>query len=205
MIVVILFWPPRLCRLLVLQNAFLQPPPLPTSLHLLLPLPLTLPLPLPLLPSLLHLLHQSLLLPPLLLKHLLLPVAPNPVACMSLLSISTLHSHLFQSATYFWQNGVAGACGSVHSDNDLIAAIGRSSVTLSYPTHIHSSRCHSLRQHWPCIYPLRSPGKDHQHCQPKGTTFIVLITLFFCSQLISPVRHRHHPGCLPHLHQPELD
>ncbi|KAK7692331.1 hypothetical protein QCA50_003956 [Cerrena zonata] len=26
-------------------------------------------------------------------------------------------------ATYFWQNGVAGACGKVHSDSDLIAAI----------------------------------------------------------------------------------
>jgi len=26
-------------------------------------------------------------------------------------------------ATYFFQNGVAGACGQVHSDNDLIAAI----------------------------------------------------------------------------------
>jgi rare lipoprotein A (peptidoglycan hydrolase) len=26
-------------------------------------------------------------------------------------------------ATYFYQNGVAGACGTVHSDNDMIAAI----------------------------------------------------------------------------------
>ncbi|KIK68502.1 hypothetical protein GYMLUDRAFT_35932 [Collybiopsis luxurians FD-317 M1] len=26
-------------------------------------------------------------------------------------------------ATYFWQNGVAGACGTVHSDSDMISAI----------------------------------------------------------------------------------
>ena len=27
------------------------------------------------------------------------------------------------SATFFYQNGVAGACGTVHSDSDLIAAM----------------------------------------------------------------------------------
>lgn len=30
------------------------------------------------------------------------------------------------SATFFYQNGVAGACGTVHSDYDMIAAIGQS-------------------------------------------------------------------------------
>lgn len=29
------------------------------------------------------------------------------------------------SATYYFQNGVAGACGTVHSDYDYIAAIGK--------------------------------------------------------------------------------
>lgn len=30
----------------------------------------------------------------------------------------------FSSATFFFQNGVAGACGKVHGDDELIAAIG---------------------------------------------------------------------------------
>jgi hypothetical protein len=29
------------------------------------------------------------------------------------------------SATYYFQNGVAGACGTVHTDYDYIAAIGK--------------------------------------------------------------------------------
>jgi hypothetical protein len=33
------------------------------------------------------------------------------------------------SATYFYQNGVAGACGRVHGDYDLICALGTSAVS----------------------------------------------------------------------------
>lgn len=35
-------------------------------------------------------------------------------------------SLFFFSATFFYQNGVAGACGTVHSDSEFIAAIGKS-------------------------------------------------------------------------------
>jgi len=30
----------------------------------------------------------------------------------------------WNSATFFYQNGNAGACGQYHGDNDLIAAMG---------------------------------------------------------------------------------
>lgn len=32
---------------------------------------------------------------------------------------------MFSSATFFYQNGVAGACGKVNPDSALIAAIGQ--------------------------------------------------------------------------------
>jgi hypothetical protein len=48
------------------------------------------------------------------------------VECKSLPTLSPSHlaNTLFRSATFFFQNGVAGACGTVHKDSDLIAAIG---------------------------------------------------------------------------------
>lgn len=41
-----------------------------------------------------------------------------------------LFAHLAFSATFFFQNGVAGACGTVHQDSDLIAAIGSLTLVL---------------------------------------------------------------------------
>jgi expansin (peptidoglycan-binding protein) len=35
-------------------------------------------------------------------------------------------SHPSFSLTYFYQNGVAGACGTVHSDSDFVAALDSS-------------------------------------------------------------------------------
>jgi hypothetical protein len=40
-------------------------------------------------------------------------------------SISHLTNHVFPSATFFFQNGVAGACGTVHKDSDMIAAMSQ--------------------------------------------------------------------------------
>jgi hypothetical protein len=37
------------------------------------------------------------------------------------------------SATYYYQNGVAGACGAVHGDNDLIAAMSKFLMSTVYP------------------------------------------------------------------------
>lgn len=47
--------------------------------------------------------------------------APAPAATQAPASTSNVNTGGF--ATFFYQNGVAGACGTVHSDNDMIAAI----------------------------------------------------------------------------------
>lgn len=39
--------------------------------------------------------------------------------------------HLFSRGTFFFQNGVAGACGQVHSDSDLIVALRKIFYRLS--------------------------------------------------------------------------
>ena len=44
-----------------------------------------------------------------------------------------IHMTFEISATYYYQNGVAGACGAVHSDTDFIAAISEFLMSTVYP------------------------------------------------------------------------
>jgi len=52
-------------------------------------------------------------------------LSDRPSECTPSSSSSSTSNQVFTDgfATFFYQNGVAGACGTVHSDSDLIAAI----------------------------------------------------------------------------------
>ena len=52
--------------------------------------------------------------------------------CTYLGICSFYFAHCFPRGTFFYQNGVAGACGTVHQDSDLICAMGE--CLLARPT-----------------------------------------------------------------------
>lgn len=72
------------------------------------------------------------------------------------------HSSCLRSATWFLQHNTAGACGQVHSDSDLICAIGE------YPLKAYYNETHSCQrsgpvwQFWWCFSSLREAGADHR-------------------------------------------
>ena len=70
------------------------------------------------------------------------PVSPPTQASVSLENTGGVYVHLSipvlalivpRSATYFYQDGVAGACGVVHSDSDYICAMGMFSRSFPRP------------------------------------------------------------------------
>lgn len=113
------------------------------------------------------------------------------------------------SATYYYQNGVAGACGKVHGDNDLIAAIGEQADYLVRVVEIVLTfrwcRRRPLRQPGRGVFSVQQASQDHEHEEWKGTSCALQSNTRLMLFFFKLGRYGDHCRRLPNLHKQQLD